>query len=118
MFVKRGNRVGWVVEMGQQEPRVNNIEDSAHVHIHGSCVEQPKLHVAKPLRIRFAASDVELRCINLHADGLAARAYVSGNLQGDITTAAPHIEAPLLLAGGEAIKQGRRGRIHDAGKYP
>ena len=87
-----------VVKMRKQEPRVDNVEVRANVLLSSSYVERPELHIAIPLRIRFAARDVELRCIDVHADGLAARAYASGKLQVTSPTAAAHIEAPLRLA--------------------
>ena len=55
--------------------------------------------------IHFAARDVELRLIDVRADGLAAGAYASGQFQGDVTPAAANIEAQLPVFETEAIKQ-------------
>jgi hypothetical protein len=59
-----------------------------------------------------------LRLIDVRADDLAARAYASGQFQGDVTPTAANIEAQVPVFETEAIKQGRRARVHDAGEYP
>src|SRR5262249_39998583 len=103
--IKRCNSAAWVGEMREQEPGINNVEARANALVRGSDVEQPELHVANSLRIRFAARDVQLRLIDVRADGLAARANSSSNLQGDVTTAAADIQAQLPLVDADAIKQ-------------
>ncbi len=103
--IKRRDGAGWVVEMGEQEAGIGNVEDRANVLFHGSYVEQAKLHIANAFCIHFAARDVELRLIDVRADGLAARAYASGQLQGDVATAATNIEALLPVFEAEALKQ-------------
>jgi hypothetical protein len=102
--IKRGDSLGWVVKVRKQEPCINNIEDRANIIIRGSYVEQAELHIANVFCIHFAARDVELRLIDVRADGLAARAYASGQFHGDVTPAAANIQAQLPLADGDAIK--------------
>jgi len=86
--IKRCDSAEWVLEMREQEPGINNVEARANALVRGSNVEQSELRVANSLRIRFAAGDVELRLIDVRANGFAARANSSSKLQGDITTTA------------------------------
>ena len=101
-----------ILQVRQQKPRVDDVEAVRERRV--PKVRRVELDVRYPESLGLCARDVELRLIDVEAEGFASRTNTACELDREVTTTAAEIRADEALMKLETIQERRRSRMHDA----